>query len=129
MPDCGFLLGLHLFLQAFDDDAHLVDGVGALLDEILHDAHALVVGLLQARDGVLELLNLGLQLHHVLADGEGGEALKTMAASRSCGGRRSLLGWWLDCWMVFMEAARSAFCLPAQPSRCELLEGRAGVRR
>ena len=46
-----------LLLQAADGDGHLVDGVGGLLDEVLEDAHALVVGLLEARDGVLELLN------------------------------------------------------------------------
>ena len=68
------LLGLHLLVQGVDGDGHLVDGVGALLDEVLHDAHALVVGLLKACDGVLKLLDLGLQLHHVFVDGEGGRA-------------------------------------------------------
>ncbi|WP_433964276.1 hypothetical protein [Tunturiibacter gelidiferens] len=42
-----------------------------MLDEIFHDAHALVVGLLKTGYGILQLLNLGLQLHHVFADGEG----------------------------------------------------------
>ena len=47
------LLGLNLLLHGVEVDGHSVDGVGALLDEILHDAHALVVGLLEAGDGVL----------------------------------------------------------------------------
>ena len=80
-----FLLGLHLFLQVFDDAAHLVDRVGALLDEVLHDAHALVVGLLQARDGILELLNLGLQLNHVLVDSECGGAAEDNGCEQGCG--------------------------------------------
>ncbi len=37
-----------------------------MLDEIFEDAHAFVVRLLEAGDGVLEVLNLGLQLDHVL---------------------------------------------------------------
>ncbi len=72
MPVCGFLLRLaSACCRVVDAWRHPVDGVGALLDEVLHDAHALVVGLLEAGDGVLKLLDLGLQLHHVLADGEG----------------------------------------------------------
>ena len=49
-----FLLGLHLLLYGVQIGGHLVDGVGALLDEVLHDAHAFVVGLLQPGDGVLQ---------------------------------------------------------------------------
>ena len=61
-------------MKGVDGDRHLIDGVGALLDEVFHDAHALVVGLLKAGDCVLKLLDLSLQLHHVLVDGEGGRA-------------------------------------------------------
>ena len=93
----GLLLSLHLFLQAFDDCAHLIDGVGALLDEILHDTHALVVGLLQAGDGVLKLLDLGLQLHHVLADGKGGRGAAESSAKENCRDERALFALvWLD---------------------------------
>ncbi len=80
------LLGLHLRLQGLHVDGHLVDGVGALRDEILHDAHALVVGLLEAGYGVLQLLNLGLELHHLLVDGEGGGAAEKDGAEKSGGG-------------------------------------------
>ena len=65
------MLCLHLLLQAVDGDGHLVHGVGALLNEILHHTHAFVIRLLQASDSVLQLLNLRLQLHHVLADRKG----------------------------------------------------------
>src|SRR5260370_42003265 len=61
-------------MKGVDGDRHLIDRVGALLDEVFHDAHALVVGLLEAGDRVLQLLDLSLQLHHVLIDGEGGRA-------------------------------------------------------
>ncbi len=65
-------LAASCLLQRVHVDGHAVDGVGGLLDEVLEDAHALVVGLLEARDGILQLLDLGLQLDHVLVDGEGG---------------------------------------------------------
>ncbi len=56
----GILLVLHAELQAIDRGGHGVDGVGGLLDELLEHAEALVVGLLQFRDGVLQRLDLGL---------------------------------------------------------------------
>jgi hypothetical protein len=65
------LLGLHLLLQCAQIGRHLVDGVGALLDEALQDAHTFVVGLLQTGESILQLLDLGLKLHHIFADGEG----------------------------------------------------------
>jgi hypothetical protein len=64
-------LGLHLVVKCIEGDGHLVDGVRALLDEIFHDSHALVVRLLETGNGVLKLLDLGLQLHHVLINSEG----------------------------------------------------------
>ena len=75
----GVGLGAHAFLQGVDGEGQLVDGVGALLDEVLEDAHALVVGLLEAGYGVLQVLHLGLQLDHVLVDGEGGAGGKGRA--------------------------------------------------
>jgi hypothetical protein len=59
-------------LQCIHGEGHFVDRVGILLDQVLEDAHALVVGLLEPGDGLLQLLDLGLELHHVLVDGEGG---------------------------------------------------------
>ncbi len=41
-----------------------------MLDEVLEDAHALVVRLLEPGDGVEQLLDLGLELDHVLVDAE-----------------------------------------------------------
>jgi hypothetical protein len=66
------VLGADLLLQGVDGDRHLVDRIGALLDEVLEDAHALVVGLLEAGDGGLQFLDLGLELDHVLVGGENG---------------------------------------------------------
>jgi hypothetical protein len=66
------LLGLHLLLQCAEIGCHLVDGVGALLDEALKDAHTFVVGLLQTGESILQLLDLGLKLHHIFVDREGG---------------------------------------------------------
>ena len=57
---------LHLQAHAIHGDGHLVDRIGSLLDQALERAHALVVGLLQARDGVLQLLDLDLELQDVL---------------------------------------------------------------
>ena len=68
----GVVLRAHLLLEGVDGDRHLVDRIGALLDEVLEDAHALVVGLLEAGDGGLQFLDLGLELNHILVDGEGG---------------------------------------------------------
>jgi hypothetical protein len=67
----GIALKLHLALEGVHVEAHAIDGVGGLLDEILEDAHALVVGLSKACNGVLELLDLGHELDHLLADGVG----------------------------------------------------------
>ena len=64
------LAGGDLFLQSLDVAGHPVDGVGTLLDKIFHNAHPLVIRLLETGDGVLKLLNLCLKLHHLLRDGE-----------------------------------------------------------
>ncbi len=64
------LLLQHLLLQIVHVGRHLVDRIGALLDEILHDAHALVIGLLETGDGILQLLDLRLQLDHVPVGGK-----------------------------------------------------------
>ena len=58
-------LALHLLLQVVNCRVHLVDAVGALLDEVFHRAHVHVDGLLHAGHLVLQRLNLGLQLDHV----------------------------------------------------------------
>ena len=79
---CAFCCVQHLLLQVVHVGRHLVDGVGALLDEVLHDAHALVVGLLEARDGILQLLDLGLQLDHVPVGGEGGRGEEHRGAEK-----------------------------------------------
>jgi hypothetical protein len=57
------------------------------LDEVLEDAGALVAGLLEACDGVLELLHLGLELDHVLADGVGGRGAEAEEENCSEGER------------------------------------------
>ena len=62
---------LHLVLQVGDRRIHFVDAVGALLDKVLHHSHVHVVGLLHARNLVLQGLNLGLQLDHLLAHRKG----------------------------------------------------------
>jgi hypothetical protein len=67
----GLGIALNLALEGVHVEAHAIDGVGGLLDEILEDAHALVVGLSKACNGVLELLDLGHELDHLLADGVG----------------------------------------------------------
>ena len=64
---------LHLVLQIVDRRVHLVDTVGALLDEVLHHPHVHVDGLLQAGDLILQGLHLGLQLDHILVRGKAGE--------------------------------------------------------
>ena len=123
------LLGLHLFLQTVERDGHLVDGVGALLDEVLHDAHALVVGLLQARDRVLQLLNLRLQLHHVFVDGEGRRTAEEDGREQECGGATNRLEWRDGMFGGMIGALMShgritlGFLSSCQPSRDELCEG------
>ena len=74
------------FCKVFDRERHLVDGVGGLLHQIGKDAHALVGRLLQVCDGGLQVLHLGLQLDHVLVDGEAGWAQR----GRRPGAKRAL---------------------------------------
>ena len=59
-----------LVLQLVDRGVHLVDAVGALLDQVPHGAHVHVDGLLHAGDLVLQRLDLGLQLNDLFVDGE-----------------------------------------------------------
>jgi len=54
------VLCANLLLHGVDGGRHLVDRICALLDEVLEDSHALVIGLLEASDGGLQLLDLGL---------------------------------------------------------------------
>jgi hypothetical protein len=56
----GIVLCANLLLHGVDGGRHLVDRICALLDEVLEDSHALVIGLLEASDGGLQLLDLGL---------------------------------------------------------------------
>ena len=68
----GVLSGGKLFLQRVHVDGHAVDGVGGLLDEVLEDAHALIVRLLGgARTASCSCWIWVWELHHVLVDGEG----------------------------------------------------------
>jgi hypothetical protein len=67
---------LHLVLQVVDRSIHLVDAVGALLDEVFHHPHVHVDGLLQARHLVLQRLNLRLQLHHFFVRGKAGNSCR-----------------------------------------------------
>ena len=67
---------LHLVLQVVDRGVHLVDAVGALLDEVLHHAHVHVDGLLKARHLVLQRLHLGLQLHNLFVCGKAGNGCR-----------------------------------------------------
>ena len=60
------LLLLQRCLQPVQSIRHFIDRVGVLLDQILHDAHALVEAALHGRHLFLQLLHLRLQLHHVL---------------------------------------------------------------
>ena len=74
------------FCRVSTRNGHFIDGVGALLDEVFDDAHALVIGLLQPGDCVLQLLDLGLELHHVFVGGEGWRRGKNgCEAKQSCG--------------------------------------------
>ncbi len=100
-PLCASCWACICFCSPSRTDCHLVDGVGALLDEILHDAHALVVRLLEASDRVLKLLNLRLQLHHVLVDGKRGRSTEDNGGEQDRGGatkpdESGLRGWILD---------------------------------
>jgi hypothetical protein len=69
----GRLLRRQLLLQRVQVDAQPVHRVRRLLDQVLQHAHPLVVRLLQPGNGILQLLDLRLQLHHVfIRAGEGG---------------------------------------------------------
>jgi len=59
-------------LQAVNRGGYFVGGVGVLLEQILHDAHALVKGLLHLGDLLLQLVDLRLQLDDFLAGAVGG---------------------------------------------------------
>jgi hypothetical protein len=61
------LLFLQGGLQASDGGGHFVDRVGILLDQVFHDAHALVEAALHGGHLLLELLDLSLQLDHLFA--------------------------------------------------------------
>jgi hypothetical protein len=52
--------------------AYLVDRVGILFDQVIHNAHTLVERLLHARHLVLQGLHLNLELHNFFADAPGG---------------------------------------------------------
>ena len=66
------------------DVGHLVGAIGALFDQVLQHAHALIKGLLHVRDSVLQVLNLGLQLHHVFVDAPGrGDAEEGSVANKA----------------------------------------------
>ena len=57
-------------LQVLDRARDLVHVVGGLLDQVLHDAHALVEGLAHLRHLVLQAFHLGLELDHLFAHTE-----------------------------------------------------------
>ena len=59
-------------LQVVDRGADFVGGVGVLLEQVLHDAHALVERLLHLRHLLLQLVDLGLQLDDFLVGAVGG---------------------------------------------------------
>ena len=59
-------------MQLVDRGGYFVGGVGVLLEQILHDAHALVEGLLHLGHLLLQLANLGLQFDDFLAGAVGG---------------------------------------------------------
>ena len=61
------LLLLQRVLQGAKNDGDFVDRVGIVLDQVLHDAHALVEAALHGGHLLLQLLDLGLQLNHFLA--------------------------------------------------------------
>ena len=81
----GILLVLRAELQAVDVDGHLVDGVRCLLYKILEYTHALVIGLLETCDSVLQLLNLRLELDEVPVLGVGRETGESSKEKRRCG--------------------------------------------
>ena len=62
------LLFLQSGLQVGDGSGDFVGAVRALLNQVLQHAHALVKRLLHVGDSVLQVLHLGLQLHHVLVN-------------------------------------------------------------
>jgi hypothetical protein len=62
------LLLLQARLESIQGSGDFIGRVSILLHQILHDAHALVETALHGRHLFLQLLNLGLQLDHFLAD-------------------------------------------------------------
>ena len=65
------LLFLQRGLKIGDRRGHFVGPVCALFDQVLQHAHALVKRLLHVGDSVLQVLHLGLQLHHVFVHAPG----------------------------------------------------------
>ena len=55
-------------LQGVEGRGRLVDGVGVLFHQVFHHAHALVKAALHRGHLLLQLLDLRLQLDHVLVD-------------------------------------------------------------
>ncbi len=60
LPGAILLLFVDGGLETVDRGGHFVGGIGVLLEQVLHDAHALVKGLLHLRHLLLQLLDLGL---------------------------------------------------------------------
>ncbi len=71
---CGAILLLFVdgSLQLADGGAHFIGGVGVVLEQILHDAHALVKGSHHRGHLLLQLGDLGLQFDDFLAGAVGG---------------------------------------------------------
>ncbi len=72
VPGAILLLFVEGSLQLVDGGGYFVGGVGVLLEQIFHDAHALVEGLLHLGHLLLQLANLGLQFDDFLAGAVGG---------------------------------------------------------
>ena len=62
------LTGLLHGLQRLGELVHVV---GTVLNQVLHDAHALIEGLLHVCHAIGQILNLGLELNDFLGDGKG----------------------------------------------------------
>ena len=72
LPGAILLLFVDGSLQPVDGDAHLIGDVGILLEQILHDAHALVKRSRHRGHLLLQLGDLRLQFDEILVDGVGG---------------------------------------------------------
>ena len=75
MIDLGSAVRLLLLqgsLKRVQSVGHFVDRIRVLLNEIAHNAHTLVEATLHGRHLLLQLLDLGLQLDHLLVDTPGG---------------------------------------------------------